>query len=109
MAQRLSCKTSAERIWFERDARGNLVYYSKREAPDAEPNYSRVQLDKFLAFDRPVIRIQYEGRPQTDEQGKPVVWELFMTDHDTFYWHRIGWPPDATTAAVRRCKEEAVS
>jgi hypothetical protein len=68
-----------------------------------------VRIDRFLIFERPTIRVQYDGEQRLDANGKPVVWKLFMPDRDTFYWHRVDWPPRATTAAVRRCKDEVVS
>jgi hypothetical protein len=108
VSTRKSCDGHAERIWFERDKQG-VVYYAEDEGVDSPTRRSRVAFDRILIFERPVIRIQYEGETRLDENGKPVAWEVYMTDPDTFYWHRVGWPNGATTAAVRRCKEAVIS
>lgn len=106
VSKEILCDESAERIWFERDAQG-LVYYS--QSGDSPKSRSRVGFDWFLFVQRPVIRVQYDGERRKDANGRPVAWELFMPDRDTFYWHRIDWPLGATTAPVRRCKDEVIS
>jgi hypothetical protein len=105
----VSCEKFAERIWFERDEKGELVYYSQYEAPGSEKNVSRVGVSRFPFPERYTIRLQYEGEERLDDKGKPVAWEVIMTERDTFYWHRIDWPPGGTTAPVRRCREEVSS
>lgn len=105
----VDCGKFAERIWFGRDEKGELVYYSQHEEPGAKMNVSRVGVSRFPFPERHTIRLQYEGEKRLDEDGKPVAWEVIMTERDTFYWHRVGWPPGGTTAPVRRCKEEVSS
>jgi hypothetical protein len=103
------CDKFAERIWFERDDKGELIYHSQYEEPGSERSVSRVGVSRFPFPERPTIRLQYQGETRLDDKGKPVAWEVIMVERDTFYWHRVDWPPGATTPPVRRCREDVSS
>jgi hypothetical protein len=103
-----NCKKFADRIWFRRGEKG-LIYHSQNEAPGSIVYTSRVGIPSLPFLRRSTIRVQYEGEGRQEDNGKPVVWEIYMTERDTFYWHRVGWPPGTTTPPVRRCKEEVTS
>jgi|JI10StandDraft_1071094.scaffolds.fasta_scaffold01501_15 hypothetical protein len=104
----IRCSENAERIWFDRDAKG-LVYHSQNEEAGSKPTTSRIGTDGVLVFQKPLIRIQYEGEKGWDKNGKPIIWEIWMPDTDTFHWRIMGWPPDAMMPPIRRCKDKMTS
>jgi hypothetical protein len=32
-----------------------------------------------------------------------VVWDLVLTTHDSYHWHRVDWAAIGLTKEVRRC------
>ncbi len=108
LIRNITCSEAAERVWFDRDAKG-LIYHSQHEAAGAKPTTSRIGTQGVLIFQKPLIRIQYEGEKGWDENGKPIIWEIWMPDADTFYWRVAGWPPDVMTPPIRRCKDKMTS
>ena len=105
LKQSIRCNGSAERIWFERDGK-NVIYHSQGEAEGSQLNTSVIGTEGIMQYQMPLIRIQYQGEKGHDADGKPVVWEIWMTDADTFHWRVMGWPVGTMTPPIRRCKDE---
>jgi hypothetical protein len=51
----------------------------------------------------PRLRLALEGEVRTDASGKPVQWDLVMTDPDHFCWRQLDWPADRCTQSLVRC------
>jgi len=49
------------------------------------------------------IRGLIRGETRRTAGGEPVVWDLILTDANTYRWHRTDWPLGGFTKPVRRC------
>jgi hypothetical protein len=86
----IRCSENAERIWFDRDAKG-LVYHSQNEEAGAKPTTSRIGTRWCLGFSEAVDPDSVRRRGKGwDKNGKPIIWEIWMPDTDTFHWRIMG-------------------
>lgn len=96
-----TCAVDPMRIWLEaggtiyksQQVGGGKIYESTVGLPGAKPGED-------LAY----IVISYANPPQRDLFGQPVVWGLFLPDHDTFVWKQL--PLGRYMPPLERCKDD---
>ena len=94
------CKTNPHTITFSADT---SVMYLTARVPWSKDDTSRVAVYDLSEHTQNRIRGKIRGETRLDANGRPVVWDLVLTSHDSYRWHQVGWPFFSYTKTVRRC------
>jgi hypothetical protein len=94
------CSTNPHTISFSPDT--SIMYLTGR-LPWSDKDTTRVAVYDLFEHTQNRIQGKIRGETRLDESGQPVVWDLILTSHDSYQWHRVGWASSARTKTVRRC------
>lgn len=97
------CEANPHIISFSSDR--SVMFYETREpwTDIAGIQHNRAEYD-VLEHAPNRIRGRMRGEKRLTFDGEPVVWDLLLTDPDTYRWHRIDLPIGGYFGRVVRCE-----
>jgi len=94
-----SCTDNPHTISFTEDRSEMLLTYTRPDSTTSQREYRYEIRDVGPSSIRGFIH----GETRRTDDGQLVVWDLVLTGHDEYRWHRTDWPPRLYTGKVVRC------
>lgn len=95
----LGCSTNPHTIRFTADRSQMLIGHILPDSSGAQ----RVTRYDILDVGPSRLRARIIGETRMTESGTPVVWDLVLTSHDSYRWHRTDMANWMMTADIKRC------
>ncbi|HET8649723.1 MAG TPA: hypothetical protein VFL95_06765 [Gemmatimonadales bacterium] len=100
------CVSNRETIAFSPDHR-TMTLQTVKPWTDSAGQQHRVARYDLIDHGRGFVRGKIRGEARRTDAGEPVVWDLVLTSHETFEWHRTDWVRGTRTKPLRRCPPTA--
>lgn len=95
------CDKSSHTIRFNMDEK-TMTLTLDNEVPVNGEKQSIYVYDIKWAWKRG-FRGKIRGEKRLDKQGKPIEWDLFVVDENSFYWRRSDWSKTSGSKPIINC------
>lgn len=100
-----ACKSDGETFVFSAD-RTRVELRHDKEVESFDGSKTAHFSYRVLAWEPRRVRMAIEGETRLDRHGKPVIWDLIMSeDQSSLCWARNDWPPLECTSKLVRCPQ----